>query len=63
MTATQAKMFNIVTLGYEFTGADGVTYKVIGKNAVRLDDAEVTAYYVTVTDGTNTHVIDLDELV
>ena len=62
MNTNAAELFSIATIGFKFTGKDGIDYKVVEKKSVRFDDAEMIAYYITVTDGNLTHIIDLDEM-
>lgn len=56
-------VINDVKAGIKFVGGDGVTYTIIDRSTVAWDDAEIQVTYLTVTDGVNEYVVELNDIV
>ena len=52
-----------VKAGFQFLGGDGVVYTVTETDRAILTDAQGEVTYVTVTDGTKTYELFLNQLV
>jgi hypothetical protein len=61
--ANDAIAINDVQPGIKFEGSNGIIYTITERQTVTWDDAPITVTYLTVTDGINSHVIDINELI
>ena len=61
-TADQINI-NDVQAGVQFIGGDGVLYTITERKTVQWDDAPLQVTYLTVTDGENNYVVELNDIV